>query len=169
MARALFIGRFQPFHHGHYEVIKKLLKLHEELIIVIGSSESPISEKNPFTADERKLMIIRSFNESELSRITIAFVPDINDHSRWVAHVKSHVPEFDIVYSNNEIVTKLFAEAKIVVKPIEFIDRGNNEGKYIRKLICEENPVWIKHVPAGVLEYIESIKGSRRIVKLSKK
>jgi nicotinamide-nucleotide adenylyltransferase len=161
--RALFVGRFQPFHHGHYEVAKRLLSQHDELIIVVGSAGSEITSDNPFTANERIEMIKSAYSPQQLTRITIVPVPDINDHSRWVDHVKTYIPAFDVVYSNNEIVTKLFSKAGIEVKPIEFIDRGSNEGKYIRHLMQMGNSEWKKHVPKGVAEYIEKIEGEKRL------
>ena len=47
--RGVFIGRFQPFHNGHLEAIKKLLIEVDELIIMIGSSQYSHSFDNPFT------------------------------------------------------------------------------------------------------------------------
>jgi nicotinamide-nucleotide adenylyltransferase len=165
--RALFVGRFQPFHHGHFEVIKKLLSEFEEVIVVIGSSESPISSENPFSANERIEMVKVAYTPEDLNRMIIIPVPDINDHARWVSHVKSYVPDFEVVFSNNELVTKLFEEAGIEVRPIEFVDRGNKEGKFIRKLMREDNPEWKRHVPKEVSEYIEKIKGWERLASLS--
>ncbi|MEM0023032.1 MAG: adenylyltransferase/cytidyltransferase family protein, partial [Archaeoglobaceae archaeon] len=48
--RALFIGRFQPYHLGHHEVVKKILEEVDELIIGIGSAQESHSLENPFTA-----------------------------------------------------------------------------------------------------------------------
>lgn len=166
LSSALYIGRFQPFHNGHYKVVKQLLEKHEKLILVIGSSESPISEKNPFSAAERAMMVRRSVEEEDLARITIVPVPDINDHSRWVGHVRSLIPDFDAVYSNNSLVTRLFKEQGVEVIPIGFIDRGKNEGKNIRRLMCAKNPEWEMHVPPGVAQYIRSIDGINRIAGL---
>ena len=107
MKRALFIGRFQPFHKGHIYCVKKLLKSFDEVIIVVGSAQESRTKKNPFTAGERVEMIRLSF-KSELSRILILPVPDINNHLYWVSHILSYVPKFDEVYSNNELVLELF-------------------------------------------------------------
>jgi nicotinamide-nucleotide adenylyltransferase len=108
-------------------------------------------------------MIEKSFEQDLLARITIVAVPDINDHSKWVTHLKSYVPEFDVVYSNNELVAKLFGEAGMEVKAIKFIDRGSNEGRYIRKLMRDGNAEWLNHVPNVVAKYIISIKGIERM------
>jgi nicotinamide-nucleotide adenylyltransferase len=166
MERALFVGRFQPIHHGHFEVIKKMLNEFEEIILVVGSAESLISSDNPFTTGERIEMVRSTFNSELLNRIIIVPVRDMNDHARWVNHVRSYVPSFDVVFSNNELVTKLFQEAGVEVKPIEFIDRGKFEGKFIRSLMSEGNPEWKKHVPKQVAQIIEKINGVQRLRKM---
>ncbi|MBP7820288.1 MAG: adenylyltransferase/cytidyltransferase family protein, partial [Candidatus Methanofastidiosum sp.] len=53
--RALYIGRFQPFHLGHLHVVKLILNSSKEIIIAIGSSQVSHTIQNPFTAGERFL------------------------------------------------------------------------------------------------------------------
>ena len=50
---AVFIGRFQPFHVGHYHVVTEALKIAKEVILVIGSHDRPRDIRNPFTTQER--------------------------------------------------------------------------------------------------------------------
>ena len=45
MSRALFIGRFQPFHNAHLADIKKILKENDEVLIAIGSSQEKTQKK----------------------------------------------------------------------------------------------------------------------------
>ena len=54
----LLIGRFQPFHLGHLDALKFALSKVEKLWIGIGSSNKPNQKQNPFSADERKQMIL---------------------------------------------------------------------------------------------------------------
>ncbi len=164
--RALFIGRFQPFHHGHRNVVEKLLSEHNEVIICVGSAESPMTGKNPFSAGERVEMIRAAFNEAQLSRILIIPVRDVNDHARWVQHVKSLVPSFSAVYSNNAVVADLFHKTGIPLKPVEFFDRGPKEGRLIRELMAKGDGEWKKHVPEGTVKFIDSIKGAERMAGL---
>ena len=170
IGRALFVGRFQPFHHGHYQVALRLLEKHDEVIIAIGSAESSYSDENPFTAGERIEMVRAAFEPKLLSRIIIIPVRDINDHAKWVSHVMAYVPKFEAVYSNNELVQRLFRESGIGVKveSIEMIDRGNKEGRYIRSLMAQGNPEWEKHVPGPVAVFIKAIGGLDRIERMKK-
>ncbi|MEM2915309.1 MAG: adenylyltransferase/cytidyltransferase family protein, partial [Candidatus Bathyarchaeia archaeon] len=56
-SRALYVGRFQPFHLGHLEAVKYMLRNSKEVIIVIGSAQESHTLTNPFTAGERVYMI----------------------------------------------------------------------------------------------------------------
>ena len=161
--RALFIGRFQPFHHGHLEVVNSLLAKHEEVIIAIGSAECCSAEDNPFSAGERVEMIRASLLPEQLKRVIAIPIRDINNNSLWVSHLKSYVPEFSVVYTNNPLVKMLFSKAGIKVENISYVDRGLNEGKAIRKLMSQGNDAWKKHVPQGAHGFIMSIKGIERM------
>lgn len=54
---AVFIGRFQPFHNGHLEIVETALKKAKKVIIVIGSARSGRTIKNPWSYAERVGMI----------------------------------------------------------------------------------------------------------------
>ena len=166
MKRALFVGRFQPFHHGHYYAIKKLLKKFKEVIVVVGSSEDSYSPENPFTCGERLEMMRVCFNKSDMARLCIVPVPDVNDNRIWVDHVFMHIPHVEEVYSNNQMVKMLFSKHGILVKVIEFYDRGPKEGSHIRRLMADSDRSWVKHVPKEALEYLDSIDGEGRMKKI---
>jgi len=57
-----FIGRFQPFHIGHYEVLIQALSMADTVLVLIGSAGKPRSIKNPWTYDERENMVRSSFH-----------------------------------------------------------------------------------------------------------
>ena len=66
MTRAIFIGRFQPFHNGHLFVAKKLAEKFDSIIIVIGSSQEKGTLENPFSYNERKKMIADVLNKNKI-------------------------------------------------------------------------------------------------------
>src|SRR5574338_423004 len=85
----LLIGRFQPFHKGHLEAVHIALSKVDNLWVGIGSSNKSHEKRNPFTADERKEMILSSLDSKTLERVKIFFVPDTGDHERWTNQVDS--------------------------------------------------------------------------------
>ena len=52
------MGRFQPFHLGHLDLVKQILDECDEVIIAITSSQFNYLEKDPFTSGERIEMIL---------------------------------------------------------------------------------------------------------------
>lgn len=53
----VLIGRFQPLHSAHLEIIKRATALCDQLVIIVGSTKQPRTYKNPFTFEERRAMI----------------------------------------------------------------------------------------------------------------
>lgn len=169
MKRGLFVGRFQPFHNGHLEVIKKILAEVDELIIIIGSSQYSHKLDNPFTAGERIMMIRRAVEETgvEFSRIWIIPVPDVHQHSLWVSQIICYSPKFDVVYANEPLTQRLFTEAQFKVKSLPFIKRNFYSATEIRNRILKEED-WEKLVPSSVFKLIKEINGETRLSDLNK-
>lgn len=85
----IFIGRFQPFHDGHHFVITQALKHAKQVIILIGSANSPRTLKNPFTFEERQAMITQSFQDSRL--VCLPIDDDLYNDHRWLANIQQAV------------------------------------------------------------------------------
>ncbi len=173
MLRAFFIGRFQPCHLGHVEVLRSILREVDELIIGIGSAQESHTIENPFTAGERMLMVSRAVDElmekmlengeiEKPKKVYIVPLEDIYRNSLWVSHVRSMVPPFSLVYSNNPLVIRLFKEAGIEVRSTRMYRRFEYQGTEIRKKMLEGGD-WRSLVPECVAEVIEEVKGVERI------
>jgi bifunctional NMN adenylyltransferase/nudix hydrolase len=84
----LYIGRFQPFHNGHLKVVESAWPLCRTLVIGLGSANQPLSEKNPFTPDERAEMIMDSIALPEENGIDIIDLYDQpGDDASWAAAI----------------------------------------------------------------------------------
>lgn len=167
--RALYVGRFQPFHLGHLEAIRYILKRAKEIIIAVGSSQESHTLENPFTAGERIYMIRLALNEIGVdpSRYYIIPVADIKIHSLWVSHVCSQVPKFDVVFSNEPLTRRLFIESGFKVESIPFYKREVCSATEIRRrMLLDLN--WEELLPKSVAEYIKEIKGVERLKDLTK-
>ncbi|MEK0351142.1 MAG: adenylyltransferase/cytidyltransferase family protein, partial [Nitrosopumilus sp.] len=95
----LLIGRFQPFHLGHLEALQFALSKVDKLWVGLGSSNKPAQKNNPFSAEERRDMILSSIDDSIKERISIYFIPDLDNHVEWIEKIDTIVPKFDIVFS----------------------------------------------------------------------
>ncbi len=158
--RALFVGRFQPFHLGHYKVIKSLLKKFNEIIIVVGSSNEKRTVNNPYSAGERIELIRKAFTKTDLARIIIVPVPDVNNHAIWPRLVFEQTPAFEIVFSNNDLVRRLFDEMGIKTSKIKFINRKQYEGQRIRTMMENKNEKWKKLVPKQLVSFLGKLNAT---------
>jgi nicotinamide-nucleotide adenylyltransferase len=160
--KALFLGRFQPFHNGHMEVIKEIRPGAESFIIVIGSAQESHTLDNPFTAGERYGMIKKSLVDENLNGVDIIPISDLNRYSLWVNYVETFVPTFDTIVTNNSITQRLFGEKGYeVVKP-QLYNRERFSGEEIRRRILH-NESWQDLVPKAVARIIEGIEGTERL------
>lgn len=161
----LYIGRFQPFHLGHLDAIKFALSQVENLWIGIGSSNKSNEKRNPFTADERKEMIISSLNDETKKRIQIYYIPDIGDHAKWTYHIDSIVPKYDVVFSNDDFTQTLYQKREIKVIPVPLKERENLSGTTIRENIAMGKR-WQEFVPEGTKKVLLKIDAERRLSKI---
>ena len=169
MRRALFVGRFQPFHYGHLYAVEKILEEVDHLIIVVGSAQISHEHDNPFTAGERIEMIRSALDSVGINNEVYMIIPiqDAPAHRVWVSFVESQIPRFDLVYSNQPLTRRLLIEAGYTVKGIRLFKREKFESNEIRRRILE-NEDWKELVPPEVYRVVQEIDGENRIRDLAK-
>jgi cytidyltransferase-like protein len=88
---AVVIGRFQPFHNGHLELLRKALSTADHVLLVIGTPSGPRTRQDPWTHTERQAMILGTLVDNghagDLHRLTISCAKDQPDDSAWVGCV----------------------------------------------------------------------------------
>jgi len=168
MIRGLYIGRFQPMHKGHLDVLRYILGQTDELIIAIGSAQESHTPRNPFTAGERFEMIRSVIREEgfDLSSIYIVPVEDVKRNSIWVSHVLSLVPHFDVVYANEPLATYLFEEAGFEVRKTLLFSRSSYSSTHVRESIVGGSD-WQDLVPPSIFDYIRKKGGVERMVRIN--
>jgi len=72
--RAIFIGRYQPYHWGHIELINQ--KLNQGIGALIMVRDIAPDEKNPFTTTETVAMI-EKYHQSKGDDVEVMIIPDI--------------------------------------------------------------------------------------------
>lgn len=88
----VYIGRFQPFHLGHFDTVLKALDISDNLIIVLGSHKVSRNIKNPWTCQERKELIESNLTPEQLKRVHFSFVEDrLYQEQEWVKRVQDSV------------------------------------------------------------------------------
>jgi len=162
---AVMIGRYQPFHLGHLELVRQVLDENDEIIILIGSSQANFTLKNPFTAGERVWMIRDSLIESkiDLSRVFLVNVTDEENNVKWFSNIKSVSPPFNVLYTGNNFVRTLLKRETIIIKKPKLIEGNLLKGSVIRKLILEDNTKWQELVSKSVIKIFKEIDAVERI------
>ncbi|MHA2126422.1 MAG: nicotinamide-nucleotide adenylyltransferase [Promethearchaeota archaeon] len=167
---ALFMGRFQPLHHGHVFILKKILNSYKKIKIGIGSSQLSNTFSDPFTSTERQEFIKAIFKRRHISlkRYEIYFIPDIFDAKKWVDHVVSIVGDFDAIFSNSDWIRELFQKEGYNVEKKITIFKKKFNATNVRSLIKKKNKSWKQIVPNEVIDLMEEFDGINRIQSLNK-
>ncbi|MCS5528206.1 MAG: nicotinamide-nucleotide adenylyltransferase [Nitrosopumilus sp.] len=161
----LLIGRFQPFHLGHLEALQFALSKVDKLWVGLGSSNKPMEKNNPFSAEERKKMILSSIDDSMKNKISIYFIPDLDNHVKWIEKIDTIVPKFDIVFSNDPLTDHLYSKRTIDVISIPFLNRDMLSGTNIRNLIISDQK-WENFVPEGTKNFLINSSVKERLKNL---
>ncbi|WP_054857018.1 nicotinamide-nucleotide adenylyltransferase [Vulcanisaeta sp. JCM 16159] len=168
MVRALFVGRFQPLHRGHEEVIKWILSRHDELVIAIGSANESFTPRNPFTVGERIEMLVSMLRELNLiEKVMYCAVPDTKgDSALWHAYVHEQCPSFDIAYTNDEFTKLCLEYGGIKVLNTPFFNKEVYSGTRIRELMAAGDKSWQGFVATGVLPVLSRINAEDRVQRI---
>lgn len=181
MKRALFIGRFQPFHLGHLDAIQQILPKTDHLLIAIGSAENNFVPDNPFTAGERYEMIEAALSAENIPRDRYTIIPirNIENYGLWPRHVELLLPPFEKVYSGSQIIKTLFQEynkktsekrnlennhfSEIPGHAVEIIKKKKNINATAVREAMKQGKNWEQYLPKEVIKFIKSINGIERI------
>lgn len=99
-ALSVVIGRFSGLHAGHLVLIRKALSLAPSTLILVGSSHSARTIKNPFSYEERRDMILNSLDAEERSRVVIwPLVDNLYSDDDWMLSVQDSVKKAKAVFN----------------------------------------------------------------------
>src|ERR1035437_38385 len=108
--RALYAGRFQPFHKGHEFIMR--IKLDKKIPLLVAIRDMEPDEKNPLTAEQSKSLIEKAFAGED---VQVMIIPDIEsvNWGRGVGYeTNTHEPPPDIYNISATQIRKEIAEGK---------------------------------------------------------
>jgi bifunctional NMN adenylyltransferase/nudix hydrolase len=142
----VYIGRFQPVHNAHVEIIRRATHMARQVVIIVGSANQPRTYKNPFTSAERQCMLVdalRGIGDKECS-IRIEHNTDtIYNDQAWAIRVQGLVAKHTLGMSKIAIIghdkdestfyLKMFPQwERIDVELIEPLDATSIRDLYFR-------------------------------------
>ena len=101
-------------------------------------------------------------DESMRKRISIYFIPDLDNHVKWIEKIDTIVPKFDIIFSNDELTNHLYSKRSIQVISIPFLQRDVLSGTNIRDLIISDQK-WDDLVPKGTKNFLDKSNAKDRL------
>ncbi len=144
-------------------MIRRILKDFDELIIGIGSAQYSHTSTNPFTSGERRTMIDRALEKEGIESCEIVAIDDTNDHDTWVRYVRSVVPGFSVVFSNDPLTIRLFREKGYDVREPPLHRREEYSGTEVRRRMAGGGD-WQSLLPEVVVDYLREIGGVDRVI-----
>lgn len=167
----LFIPqRTQPPHVGHIRMLENACKKADFVTIGIGSSNK-LNSSNPYTADERRLMLDYSLRDLGISNYDFVNVPDFEDDSNWVNYILTNcgLTSKSSIVSGNDWVKQIFEPNYSVIHPFEIIPEVEIEdisATRLRDMIRAENSNGFQRYAAlGTQYYFEQLGGKERIIR----
>jgi bifunctional NMN adenylyltransferase/nudix hydrolase len=93
----VLIGRFQPLHSAHLEIIKRATALTDQLVVIVGSAKQPRTYKNPFTFDERRKMILDATRGLDMHVYVEPNTDTIYNDQAWAVRVQGIVSKYRVL------------------------------------------------------------------------
>lgn len=88
----VLIGRFQPFHKGHQQLLLRALEQAERVIVLIGSSHQARNIRNPWSYNEREQFIRASCPTDAQERVVILpLMDELYNEQNWIKRVQETV------------------------------------------------------------------------------
>ena len=92
---AIFVGRYQPYHFGHIELIKQKLDQGIPTLIMVRNIKP--DERNPFTT-EQTVSMIKKYHKTHGDDVKVMIIPDIEsvNYGRGVGYeINEYQPPSD--------------------------------------------------------------------------
>jgi len=100
----VLIGRFQPLHNAHLEIIKRCTALTDQLVVIVGSANQPRTYKNPFTFEERRRMIMDAASGLSLRVYVEPNIDTIYNDQAWAVRVQGIHSKYRILGTRDGII-----------------------------------------------------------------
>ena len=136
-----------------------------KVIIWIGSSNKEQTSENPFTSEERKILIQKTAWEiKEIVGNDAFLIPDFWDWEKWINYILKNLPDFDYIIAWNPWVVDLMQKAW--KKVASFETRENIRWTTIRELVARNQMLKLNDfISQEAIDYLNKIWAPERLKK----
>lgn len=160
MSTAVIVGRFQTdrLTEGHIAFIDKAKELNNEVIILLGTRDTPATNKNPLSFDIRKSMIHEKYGN-----ILIKPLPDNASDVEWSKNLDKTIKHLIIDYNITNPITLYcgrdgFKSHYHGEYPVEEIETGiEHVSATTRRKEIKDTPTNNADFRAGIIYAIEKL------------
>ena len=173
----VFVGRMQPPHAAHIEIIYQALQQANKVIVLIGSADQPRTIENPWLWHERGEMIKVCFSTEQQHNIKIRGIPDAHSDNAWVVSVQDTVndiikqdgikdPSIRLIGHKKDF-TSFYIDMFPQWNPIEVDNIDDIHATDIRKKMFERGTVTSNDIPKSIVRYLEAFMNTETFEMLS--
>lgn len=159
--RAVIVGRFQPFHEGHKQVVDSYIDEYE-LVLAIGSASEEGTEENPLSFEDRKKIIRGCYPEVEIVGLE-DFERDDEGNRKWLEHLKEETGAEKVISRNSLVKSLIRDDSELELVEQDLYDPNIYSGTEVRRRI-KSGEEWRYLVPGcaeeAIAEKLEKIKKS---------
>lgn len=170
----VFIGRFQPFHKGHQQVVNHALNASEQVIVLCGSAFRPRCLRNPWSFSERESMIRSVYRPTDNQRMHIMPLLDVmyNDEL-WVQnvqrtvhgitaahHKKLHEPARVGLIGHRKDATSYYLNLFPQWSGVDVVHHETTSATEIREAYLDGHDIENQRLPDAVSDYLVRFKKS---------
>lgn len=162
----VFIGRFQPFHLAHLELLTQALDKANNVIVVLGGYKNASNIRNPWTSADREDMVRASLSKEDNERVKFIHMRDyLYNDNLWLTVVQQKVEEITGDSTSVALIghqydrtssylTQFPQWSRIEVKNIDKFLHATD----IRQMYFTHDAGYKKFLPEGTVKFLENFK-----------
>jgi len=169
----IVIGRYQPFHRAHHEIVHMALALSEKVIIIIGSHNRAPDPRNPFSSEERKELICESLGPEARARVQFIAISDYDyNEEAWFAEAQQKVSEITgdcervCLVGHKSDLTSYYLDSFPSWKFIDYAPNHPIHATKIRNYYFKHEDNYKEYLSKGVIGWMEDFKKTSKFAYL---
>lgn len=165
---AVYIGRFQPFHKQHKQVLLAAHSIADHVLVILGSHGSESTTKNPFSSEERMEIITKSITDDLVKKTSFYAIADHPDDMVWINKVEGVVDSYDFGRQEIVLMANLKDESSYYLSFLNKWDRFGtgfdmtiNATDIRQSLLVDKTNDWMDKVDPQAIETINKYANKR--------